>query len=242
MKRYAAGLLIAGALFSSVPLSASAEGKHHASHKKVEYVALGDSITAGMTPYGGYDLSYPDFLKREFERSRYHIKDYDNFGVAGYTSEQLKNDVLTNENIRKEIKHATHITITIGANDLFRKLLTDPAHASEGIATASLNLQSILQTVDSLNRHASVYVMGYYNPFSYYDQDSQDFLVPLNNALNHEIEKATKANHDTFVPTAQAIDPQFEQYMPNPEDNHLNVNGYSVIAKEFWKAIKDKCR
>lgn len=234
MKKKIFSLMTIGALFSN----SSATFAYLPSDQNHEYVALGDSIPAGMTPSGSYDLSYPDYLKNMFDGSSSKLADYDNFAVSGYTSEQLKYDVENNETIRQELSEATHITITIGANDLFQKLLTDPSTVHQGIAAASTNLDSILTTIDTLNPDADVYVMGYYNPFAYYPEQVQDFLVPLSNALNNEIEMRTVENGDTYVPTAHVIDPKFEKYMPNPDDNHLNVKGYKVIAKEFWKTIK----
>ncbi|MET3728137.1 bacillolysin [Fictibacillus halophilus] len=234
MKKSMVSLITVGLLFSS----GSATWAHPSKQKKVEYVALGDSIPAGMTPYGNYDESYPDMLKDMFQRSNTKLKDYDNFSVSGYSSEQLKDDVENNSTIRNELREATHITITIGANDLFQKLLSDPSTAQQGIDAASSNLNDILQMIDELNPKANVYVMGYYNPFAYYPKEVQNFLVPLSDTLNHEIEVRAIENGDTYVPTAYVIDPEFEKYMPNPEDNHLNVKGYKVIAKEFWKVMK----
>jgi lysophospholipase L1-like esterase len=233
MKKWIFSLITLGTLFST----SSATFAYLPTDRNVEYVALGDSIPAGMTPYGSYDLSYPDYLKKHFESGKNKLLDYNNFAVSGYTSEQLKNDVKNNTNIQNEIKEATHITLTIGANDLFQKLLSDPSTAHEGITTASENLQTILSTIDELNPEVEVYVMGYYNPFAYYPEQVQEFLVPLIETLNSEIEKRTEANGDTYVATGNRIDPHFEKYMPNPEDNHLNVKGYKEIAKEFWKAI-----
>ncbi|MDN4074157.1 SGNH/GDSL hydrolase family protein [Fictibacillus terranigra] len=236
MKKSFAALLAASTLFSFAPLTAYAD--HQEGQKNVEYVALGDSIAAGMTPYGDIDKSYPDFISSYFKRSNVSLKDYDNFGVPGYTSEQLKNDVLANPEVIKEIRGATHITINIGANDLFRKLMTDPRNAWEGIEAAKANLQTILEKIDLLNADVHVYVMGYYNPFSYYDKESQNFLVPLNDALNSAIEEKAGSNGDLYVPTGGKIDSHFEKYMPNPEDNHLNVKGYKAIAKQFWHVME----
>ncbi|MBN3555812.1 hypothetical protein JYA63_16155 [Fictibacillus nanhaiensis] len=234
MKIRVASLITIGMLFSNSP----AAWAQPSQQKYVEYVALGDSIAAGMTPYGDYDVSYPDMLKDMFKRKNTTMKDYDNFAISGYTSEQLKQDVQNNSVVRKELREATHITITIGANDLFQRLLADPSTVQQGINTASTNLDVILETIDELNSHAKVYIMGYYNPFSYYPDEVQNFLVPLSDSLNHEIESRAIENGNRYVATAQAIDSKFEKYMPNPEDNHLNVKGYEAIAKEFWKIIK----
>jgi lysophospholipase L1-like esterase len=233
MKKWICSLITAGALFST----SSATFAETLPDLNIEYVALGDSIPAGMTPYGSYALSYPDYLLNHFQNGN-SIVDYNNFSVSGYTSDQLKDDLKANTIIQNEIKEATHITLTIGANDLFQRLLSDPSTAYEGITTASENLQMILTAIDELNPNVEVYVMGYYNPFAYYPEQVQDFLVPLIDALNVEIEKRTEANGDTYVPTGDRIDPHYKKYMPNPEDNHLNIEGYKVIAQEFWKAIR----
>lgn len=234
MKKRMASLITFGLIFCF----SSSTWAHPSKQKHVEYVALGDSIAAGMTPYGGYDESYPDMLRNMFQRSNSKLKDYDNFSISGYLSEQLKDDVGNNFRIRKELREATHITITIGANDLFQKLLSDPSTAQQGIAAASSNLNTILQTIDELNPKADIYIMGYYNPFAYYPEEVQNFLVPLLESLNHEIEVRAIENGDTYVPTTHVIDSEYEKYMPNPEDNHLNVKGYKIIAKEFWKVMK----
>jgi lysophospholipase L1-like esterase len=236
MKKIAIWLLVTVAIFCAVPFAFAQENEHDGL-QTVHYVALGDSIAAGHTPYGTVDRSYADYLKDYLERYQNQVVEYHNFAVTGYTSEQLKNDILNNESVRQQIREATIVTIDIGANDLFRKLLTDPAKASEGITAASLNLQTILRTIDELNPNVEVYVMGYYNPFAYYPEQVQAFLVPLNESLNTEIEACAEANGDSFVPTGERIDKHYEKYMPNPEDNHLNLEGYKVIAQEFWRAI-----
>ncbi|WP_274362859.1 SGNH/GDSL hydrolase family protein [Paenibacillus thermotolerans] len=237
MRSIALGLMIAVAVLFSVSF-ASAKEKENGALQTVHYVALGDSIAAGQTPYGTFDLSYADYLKDYFEKFHYHVADYTNFAVTGYTSEQLKDDMLTNDSVRNKIKEASVVTIDIGANDLFRKLLSDPANASEGISSASANLQIILSTIDELNPNARVYVMGYYNPFAYYPEQAQQFLAPFITSLNSEIEMRAEANGDTYVPTDKKVDRHYKKYMPNPDDNHLNAEGYQVIAKEFWKAIR----
>ena len=89
---------------------------------QVQYVALGDSLAAGQTPTGYIDSGYPDYIVKNFKGQKYKLVDYDNYGIPGYTSDQLKNDILKSYKIRKEVKQATHITIDIGANDFLSVL------------------------------------------------------------------------------------------------------------------------
>ncbi|MFB5281144.1 SGNH/GDSL hydrolase family protein [Peribacillus sp. Hz7] len=234
------GILLAITLVVGVSFPVNAT-KTTTKAKTVDYVALGDSLAAGITPDGILDYSYTDYVASKFDSSKlYKLVDYDNFGVSGYTSVQLKNDVLKSSKIRKEIKAATHITIDIGANDLLAKLKTDPATAVEAIPEVSANLQIILSTIDKLNPKVKVYVMGYYNPFVYYPQEQQEAMLPLLTNLNAQIKSVAQKNKDTYVATDVVIQKKAKTYLPNPNNIHLSKSGYKVIANEFWKVIYKK--
>jgi lysophospholipase L1-like esterase len=232
MSRKFSSLVLALALLAALPFTIYAKAPEK---KVIDYVALGDSLAAGMTPTGGIDLGYPDFLKNRFEQSQYTVG-FNNFGVPGYTSVQLKNDVLTNVNVQSKIKQAEFITIDIGSNDLL-KVLNNPAQIPATMYGVGVNYQTILGAIDQLNPDAKVYVMGYYNPFPYLPQAQQAQLLPLLDALNQTIEDRAAANGDTFVPTADIIAKHYETYLPNPSNIHLSLEGYQLVAKEFWKNI-----
>ncbi|PLR94881.1 SGNH/GDSL hydrolase family protein [Bacillus sp. T33-2] len=227
-------VLIAVLLLAVLPVNTFA--KEHDNRRVVEYVALGDSLAYGQTPYRTKDLGYPDYLKQRIEQLRVKV-DYVNFGVPGYTSFQLKNDLLNSALVRDEIKTARLITIDIGANDLLGTLQTNPANAGAAIQSVSANLQTILSTIDQLNPKANVYVMGYYNPFPYLPSQQQASLLPLLHALNQQILLLSAAHGDTFVPTETVIAKNYQLYLPNPQDIHLSLAGYKAVANEFSKAI-----
>ncbi|WP_126052062.1 SGNH/GDSL hydrolase family protein [Siminovitchia acidinfaciens] len=232
MKRRFASCLLAAVIVVFLPLTAFAKGPDK---KVVDYVALGDSLAAGMTPTGGLDLGYADYLVSRFEQSQYTVG-YTNFGVPGYTSTHLMQDVLTRADVQGKITEAEFITVDIGANDLLKALNT-PDQIPAVMGTVAVNLQAVLSTIDQLNPKAKVYVMGYYNPFPHYPQEQQDALLPLLGTLNQVIESRAAANGDTFVPTEKIIAKHYEVYLPNPSNIHLSKEGYQLVAKEFWKNI-----
>ncbi|WP_223595320.1 L,D-transpeptidase family protein [Neobacillus bataviensis] len=216
---------------------------------QVEYVALGDSLAAGMTPTGDdrhdangkdLDLGYPDYIAENFAGA-YQLLDFDNFGVSGYTTDNVIAQ-LSNPDVQKEIKEATHVTLDIGANDLLKALpdiQADPTKAPAAIGTIAAKINAILGTVDQLNPNVKVYVMGYYNPFPYEtDPIKTAQLNQLLTAFNSQIQVQATAHGDTFVPTAQVINVEnFQEYLPIPTSIHLSLAGYQVVAGEFWKAI-----
>jgi lysophospholipase L1-like esterase len=226
-------ILLVSALVLTTPTLSSAKPLKK---KDVDYVSLGDSLAAGQTPYREINLGYADFLKERMEQSQYEV-DFTNFGVPGYTSMHLKNDVLTKETVRAEIKSADMITLDIGANDVLGALQLGPEYVAGAIGSVAHNLTVILATIDSLNPNVDVYVMGYYNPFPYRPQYQQEQLMQLMNGFNETIEAVSTLNGDVFVPTEEAIAEDPTLYIPNPADIHLSLDGYEVIAKEFWRAL-----
>jgi len=213
---------------------------------QVDYVALGDSLAAGMTPDGqdrhdvngnDLDLGYPDYIARDFAKS-YQLLKFVNFGVSGYKTDDVI-DQLGKADVQNEIIKATHLTIDIGANDVL-PVVNEPAKAPETINTVAIKLNSILSTISKLNPNVKVYVMGYYNPFPYVtDSQQKAQLNQLLQAFNGVIEQTAKANGDTFVPTAQVINTtDFQKFLPNPQNIHLSLAGYQAVAEEFWKVMQ----
>ncbi len=211
----------------------------------IEYVALGDSLAAGMTPLGvdrplengkDPDPGYPNFIADSF-KSEFNLFDFDNFGVSGYTTENVIAD-FNRVDVQKEIKEATHLTIDIGANDLLPVIHTNPAQAPEAIAKAAANLNTILGTIDQMNPNVKVYVMGYYNPFPYMPQEQQAQLLPLLIEFNKQIQAQAVLHGDAFVSTDTLIAGKYEEYLPNPQNIHLSLTGYQAVAGEFWKVMK----
>jgi lysophospholipase L1-like esterase len=91
------------------------------------YVAIGDSLAAGMTPAGGFGQGYADFLAKRITDDQ---RTYENFGVPGLTSEDLKN-ILYNQPaqfpyIRSNIAAYDEQTVTV----LVMKLMgiSDPSN------------------------------------------------------------------------------------------------------------------
>ncbi|MFJ5717116.1 L,D-transpeptidase family protein [Neobacillus sp. NPDC093127] len=204
---------------------------------QVEYVALGDSLAAGITPDGKKGLGYPDYIANNFKKS-YDLLDFANFGVSGYKTTDLI-EQLNKADVQKEIKEATHITLDIGANDLLPVLQTNPAQAPAVIGTIAANLNTILSKIDQLNPKVKVYVMGYYNPFPYLeDAQQQAQLGQILLGFNGQIQAQAIQHGDTFVPIDTLIASKFKEYLPNPQDIHLSLTGYQAVAGEFWKVMQ----
>ncbi len=215
----------------SIPFSVFAKGPVK---KNIDYVALGDSLAAGTTPYNKKDKGYPDYLVDRFKQSQYTVN-YTNFSVPGYTSTNVLSDIAKPE-VQVKISEAEYVTIDVGANDILR-LLQTPNKIPLAIQQVGTNLFLILSTIEQLNPDAKVYVMGYYFPFPYASEQEKEILTPLLDGLNQTIETTAEINGDTFIPTTKVIAKDYETYLPNPTNIHLSSEGYQIIAKEFWKKV-----
>lgn len=240
-KRLVSALIISS-LFVSIPFTASAK---NIKKEQFDYVALGDSLAAGRTPYGVDQDGYVDILASRFEQSQYNVK-LDNYGISGYRTTHIMNELFNPLNpkytsLRESISKAELVTIDIGANDLLANLSDiqkNPSKAQPVLEGIGKNLFAILSEIDKINPDTKVYVMGYYNPFPHSPEQQQAALMPLLDAFNQTIQSVASMNGDIFVPTSKVIEKHEKEYLPNPADIHLDIEGYQVVAKEFWKAIQ----
>ena len=101
------------------------------------------------------------------------------------------------------------------------------------------NMVQILGAVKQINPEAKIYVMGYYNALPYLSDSTQEVTVPLIEGLNHAIEQAVEAMGAVFVPTFNAFEGNYQEYLPDPTDVHPSEEGYVALGIEFMKKISD---
>ena len=131
-KRWLSALLCLCLVLSLLPVAAHAQTLE-------SYVALGDSITTGFGLADEWD-SFPLKLIPDYFTS------CDMFAQNGYTSTDLKENLLDNKDVRSKVTDTDFITITIGGNDLLNALYgylaakysdahpEEPKMTAEGIA------------------------------------------------------------------------------------------------------------
>lgn len=113
-------------------------------------------------------------------------------------------------------------------------------NAQQKVVTVGENIGKIITYIKQVNPSADIYVMGYYNALPYLSKETQQSTVPLIQALNNAIQKATETSDATFVPTYSIFEGNYNKYLPNPENIHPNEQGYSAIAKAFMNEISKK--
>lgn len=231
----------------------------HAEESEIDYLAIGDSLAAGINEQGQLGKGYADFLAEMLNWEGALQSFNKGFSVPGYKTSDLLKDLKENPekliynlnglqeqstHLKEEIEKAEIITISIGANDVLASLKKDSetnelnynlTNIITGVQSVGNNYKAIISTIKSSNPNAKIFVMGYYNPFpSLENYETQ--LVLLVNMIDDTIRSVAVANDAYFVEVSNEIAANAEAYLPNPNNIHLSEAGYQAVAQAFYEA------
>lgn len=218
------------------------------SDNRINYVVLGDSVAAGVNPYGEVGYSYSDYIKdylKEKGQLKEYIKDY---AVSGYTTKDVLEDLHNNKeieidgnkiNIRHALREADLVTISIGANDFMKGLTIKNLDLSNSDYYKN-KIDSIISDIDTVLTEVSKYakndviVVGYYNPFNILFSSYESSLDEIFNYADLKYSK-TCSNHGFKYVSVYSLFKENSDFLPNPFDIHPNLKGYSAIANLIIK-------
>lgn len=202
---------------------------------EIHMLAIGDSLTkgAGDQTSKGYIGHVKEALADKTNQPVTLI----NFAVNGYTTDQLLQDLQTNEAEVRAIERADFILLTIGGNDLFTvgdevNILNSSAIMGDAIE----RLDQILTKLVEINPEASIYYVGLYNPFMDFDnhQEISLFVQEWNNAV---FKIANRYSNITLVPTYDLFENHGKAYLSS-DRFHPNQKGYEQIAERVIQTIE----
>jgi lysophospholipase L1-like esterase len=123
------------------------KGETTMSHSRIrwDYVALGDSLAAGVGARRGYVPRYAEHLQSE-TGARLRVI---NLGVSGQTSTQLLRSIRNDPEMRKALGGAEVVTLNIGLNDLGQAR----SSYESGICGGSQNEACLGEVVDRVARN-----------------------------------------------------------------------------------------
>ncbi|SOB98670.1 lysophospholipase L1-like esterase [Ureibacillus xyleni] len=260
MKKFKALFAFLLALTLIIPVTVSADEVESNEDLRLNYVALGDSLAAGINEKGELANGYADYFALSLKEIE-GLKSYNKgFAVPGYKTTDLLNDLKNNvtkpifnlegtqketTNIQTAIKEADIITISIGANDVLSfvkpdketgKINIDMAAITAGIKTVGENYYAILSTIKQINPDVEIFVMGYYNPYPKLENYKQQLSL-LVTSLDAAISDIATKNGAHFVKVSEAIAADEAKYIPNPENIHLSAEGYQVVGLRFFETL-----
>ena len=226
--------------------------------KVVTYVAIGDSLTKGVgdsTNQGGFVPLLAQSLTNETGLEFKAI----NYGVAGNTSSQILTRMQEKKEIRKDLKQAQLLTITVGGNDLRKAILEDTSNLDldrfdKPSKTYVKNLKQIIELARKDNPDLPIYVVGIYNPLylnfpdltelqtlvDQWNQRTEEtlsayqgvYFVPINDLLYKGIDGKSGVTESELGKETVTNDALYDE-----DSFHPNNTGYEIMKEAVLEKI-----
>lgn len=218
---------------------------------KINYVVLGDSVAAGVNPYGEIGYSYADYFKEYLEDNKKLGRYIKGYATSGYTTSDIITDINTNKkiiennteiNIREALRESDIVTISIGANDFLKGMSIDNINLND-ITDYKNKINVITKDIDELlnliRKYAKnkIILIGYYNPFPILFTSYEKNIDELFNYQDQKFQEICNNYNIDYISVYNEFKENSE-YLPNPFDIHPNLKGYKAISDLIIKEYK----
>lgn len=200
------------------------------------YLSIGDGIAKGITDEGNVSVyNYTDSIKN-YLTSKNKLKGFNNsFVDKDYRITDLlriikyKEEIVVNNDhvsINELLKKADIVTISLGMNELYYKILVENNNIYSYIDGMLSDMELLLKEVDRYN-HKKVIVLGYYNTTN----NNKDIF----NYVNYKLKNIVNKRGFEFIDIDKIINNN--NYFTNNTNFYLNNEGYQKISQIIVEKI-----
>lgn len=220
---------------------------------KLDYLALGDDLSKGKTPFGNYGKSFTDFFAK-YLKNKNKLKSYNNkFIGENYRTTDLIKDmefgksiIFNNKkiNINQAIVNAELITISIGLNDIFYKLNYNNIRNNQintiftYIDEMFNDIYSLLTSVRKLN-DCKIYVIGFYNHLSNINLKQKEMIKKIFEHIDENFKKLEQIKKVYYVDITEGFTKK-NYYLPNNKITYPSLEGYNYISTRIINKYEKK--
>lgn len=212
--------------------------------RKVYYLALGDSFTKGLTPYGNVEYSYTDYVKdylQELGILEEYVNEYvsTNYRVTDLINDINNNKKISNNKNSKRLKNALIkadlVTLSIGSDELLSKITLNSNMTQQDIYNYIDELFFDLDKLFKLMRQyckEDIILIGYYNPFRTSNYNTDEIFKYLDQKYN----VLTRKYNINYIDIYKDLNK--DEYFENPKSIYPNSVGYELISKKIIDKLK----
>ncbi|MBD8034233.1 SGNH/GDSL hydrolase family protein [Solibacillus merdavium] len=207
------------------------------------YIALGDSLAAGQTPYSEIDAGYTDFIALQLMRNGKLAHFSKELTFPGYRVENVI-ETVQSDKAEQLLNEATLITISAGANNLLPLIAHNPEQGTIAFSQLSadfalnevrIQMKELLSLTKEKAPNAEIYVLGYYFPYVSLHEEQKQGAEKAVKLLNGILKQETEQAGYVFVDVFEAFNSGQADYLPSIQDIHPNQLGYRIMANEMLK-------
>jgi lysophospholipase L1-like esterase len=214
--------------------------------KKVNtYLAIGDYLSVSGNLKGEKINSFSSMLGDylldgnfvEVSNYNYTYSDID----SGTLLEMICKDAYSGNDggLVSLIKDSKYITISVGMNDILQyirfdsnnqKLEYNKDYIKRKLEILKQNYYEIIEEIKELNDEASVYLVGYYYPFEWVDEDNKECVNEVFKLLNDSIKEVGDLMSVYYVDISEVSK---EENMYSRYQIYLNQMGHEYVFSVF---------
>ncbi len=225
-------------------------------NNKLDYLALGDELVLGITPFNDFNKSYSDYFST-YLNNKNKLKTYiKKFSKKGYHITDLINDMKNNKelkinknkvNINQVISNSDIITISIGQSEISDLLKSNYKNSKlknkneiyNKIDDLISDYVVLLNKIRKIN-DSEIYIIGYYNPLKNTNQKTLKELNEIFNYINERFTSLEENKNIYYIKINEGIDNK-DYYIPNYKIPYPSLEGYNYISNQIICQYEKKC-
>ena len=222
--------------------------------ENTKYLALGDELVLGYSPYGTYNKSYVDYFYR-YLKSKNNVTLYKEF--CSYDKriqdiikdiDELKEIKINNKsiNINQIIAKSDIITISFGQKEIYELLSSNYNKNLKNIDTIYKYIDDYFNDyvllINKIRRisDSKIYIIGLYNPLINTNQKTIIKLEEIFNYINKKFKSLEENKNIYYVEISKGMDDK-NYYVPKVNNPYPSLEGYNYISNVLICKVSKKC-
>lgn len=215
-------------------------------NKKLDtYLILGDYLSVSGKLENENIKSFSSLLGDYFVNDKLVNSVDDNYVSSSVDSELLLAMICkdaysgNDEGLVNSIKNSKYITISVGMNDIIdyirfdsnnQKIVYDKEYIKRKLEIMKQNYYEIVEEIKEINADSSVYLMGYYSPFSWVNEENKKEVNEVFEMLNDSIKEVSEVTDVYYVDISEVSK---EEHMFSKYQIYLNQLGHEYVFSVF---------